>query len=132
MTQFEPHVFQFHTPLNLEGGGVLPSWEIAFHTYGSLNEAKDNVIWVCHALTANSDVYSWWPGMVGPGCLMDTDRYFVICANILGSCYGTTGPLSTNPETGSPYYRDFPLITIPPLPGVSQTLAIADFRLPVA
>lgn len=112
MTQLEPHIFEFDKPLQLECGRVIPRYRIAFHTFGRLNEACDNVIWVAHALTANSDVYDWWPGMVGPGRLMDTDKYFVICANILGSCYGTTGPLSENPETGRPYLHGFPLITV--------------------
>jgi len=112
MTQFEPHLFEFREPLKLECGEVLNGWKIAFHTFGRLNDKKDNVIWVCHALTANSDVYEWWPGMVGPGLLMDTDRYFVICANILGSCYGSTGPLSVNPATGKPWFDRFPLITV--------------------
>ncbi len=112
MTQFEPHVFEFREPLYLECGEVLNGWKIAFHTFGRLNDQKDNVIWVCHALTANSDVFEWWPGMVGPGLLMDTNRYFVICANILGSCYGSTGPLSVNPETGNIWLHRFPLITV--------------------
>ncbi|MCX6223376.1 MAG: hypothetical protein NTV01_01250, partial [Bacteroidia bacterium] len=84
MTQLEPHIFEFKQPLQLESGATLRKWQVAFHTFGSLNETLDNVIWVCHALTANSDVYDWWPGMVGPGCLMDTDKYFIICANIPG------------------------------------------------
>ncbi len=96
----------------LESGAVLSSLDIAYHTYGKLNKAGDNVIWVCHALTANSDVVDWWPGLVGKGDVIDTNKYFVVCANILGSCYGTTGPQSTNPETGTPYGKDFPLITI--------------------
>ncbi|MFA6126007.1 MAG: homoserine O-acetyltransferase [Bacteroidales bacterium] len=112
MTQLEPHIFEFKKPLRLESGAILPRWQVAFHTFGKLNESLDNVIWVCHALTANSDVYDWWPGMVGPGCLMDTDKYFIICANIPGSCYGTTGPLSINRDTGQPYLKDFPLITV--------------------
>jgi homoserine O-acetyltransferase len=112
MTQLEPHVFEFRKPLELESGAVLDNWQVAFHTFGKLNDTLDNVIWVCHALTANSDVYEWWPGMVGPGCLMDTDKYFIICANIPGSCYGTTGPLSVDPGTCKPYLHDFPLITV--------------------
>lgn len=112
MTQLEPHIFEFKKPLQLEGGAILRKWQVAFHTFGRLNENLDNVIWVCHALTANSDVYDWWPGMVGPGCLMDTDKYFIICANIPGSCYGTTGPLSVDPSTNEPYLHHFPLITV--------------------
>ena len=96
----------------LEKGGCLKGLTIAFHTYGQLNQTRDNVIWVCHALTANSDVQAWWPGMVGEGAIFDTSRYFVVCANILGSCYGTTGPIDKNEETGQPYYDHFPAITI--------------------
>ncbi len=102
---------KYDEPFPLEAGGVLPGVEIAYHTWGRLNEARDNVIWVCHALTANSDVAGWWPGMVGPGLLFDTDKYFIVCANILGSCYGSTGPMSVNPDTGKPWYRTFPLMT---------------------
>jgi homoserine O-acetyltransferase len=112
MTQLEPHIFEFRKPLQLESGATLRKWQVAFHTFGRLNETLDNVIWVCHALTANSDVYDWWPGMVGSGCLMDTDKYFIICANIPGSCYGTTGPLSIDSETREPYLHHFPLITV--------------------
>ncbi len=102
---------KYEKPFPLEAGGSLPGVEVAYHTWGRLNETRDNVIWVCHALTANSDVAEWWPGMVGPGLLFDTDRYFVVCANILGSCYGSTGPMSVNPDTGRPWYRTFPLMT---------------------
>jgi homoserine O-acetyltransferase len=96
----------------LEGGGVLPELTIQYCTYGRLNEARDNVIWICHALTASAEAEAWWPGVIGQGCGLDTDRYFVICANILGSCYGTTGPLSMNPDKGKPYFGAFPLVTI--------------------
>lgn len=96
----------------LELGGYLESPTIAYHTYGQLNEAKDNVVWVCHALTANSDPLSWWDQLFGEGKSFDPADYFIVCANILGSCYGSTGPRSTNPETGEPYYLDFPAITI--------------------
>jgi homoserine O-acetyltransferase len=95
-----------------EGGAVFRNLEIGYHTWGTLNKEKDNVIWVCHALTANSDVEAWWPGMVGRDLAFDTGKYFIVCANILGSCYGTTGPLSVNPETGKPWLNDFPVITV--------------------
>ncbi len=85
---------------------------IAYHTYGTLNSSHDNVVWVCHALTANSDVADWWPHTVEGGCFLDPNKWFVVCANILGSHYGTTGPLSVNPNTGKPYYNDFPRFTI--------------------
>ncbi len=106
------HQFQHKGELKLENGQSLHDIQIVYHTAGELNQAKDNVIWVCHALTANSDVADWWPNMVGDGLLFDTSKYFIICANFLGSCYGTTGPLSTDPKTNQPYYHDFPLITI--------------------
>lgn len=106
------HQFQYKGELKLENGQSLYDIQISYHATGNLNEAKDNVIWVCHALTANSDVADWWPNMVGDGLLFDTSKYFIVCANFLGSCYGTTGPLSINPKTNEPYYHDFPLITI--------------------
>jgi homoserine O-acetyltransferase len=106
------HQFQYKGELKLENGQSLHDIQISYHATGNLNQAKDNVIWVCHALTANSDVADWWPNMVGDGLLFDTSKYFIVCANFLGSCYGTTGPLSINPETNEPYYHDFPLITI--------------------
>ncbi|MBP7731024.1 MAG: homoserine O-acetyltransferase [Bacteroidales bacterium] len=105
-----------------ESGAHFKELDIAFHTWGSLNETADNVIWVCHALTANSDVNAWWPGMVGEGFAFDTSKYFIVCANILGSCYGTTGPLSINPDTGKPWLNDFPLITVRDLVNVHEIL----------
>lgn len=104
--------FNSTTSLTLESGHVFDRFTLAYHTYGNLNDDRSNVVWVCHALTANSDVEEWWPGLVGKGKLIDTDRYFVICANMLGSCYGSTGPDSINPASGKPYGKDFPLITI--------------------
>jgi len=91
---------------------MLPQIDIAYCTYGTLNADKSNVVWVCHALTASADAADWWPGVVGTGCVLDPEKYFIVCANILGSCYGTTGPLSICPETGKPYLHSFPLITI--------------------
>jgi len=109
-------------PFKTETGAILPELEIAYNIYGKLNANADNVIWVCHAMTANSDVEAWWPGMVGKGLLFDTDRFFIVCANVLGSCYGTTGPASINPETGKPWLRDFPLITVRDLVNVHEVL----------
>ncbi|MGE0090135.1 MAG: homoserine O-acetyltransferase [Bacteroidales bacterium] len=108
----QQHQFQHRGEFKLENGQSLHDIQIAYHTAGKLNATSDNVIWVCHALTANSDVADWWPNMVGDGLLFDTSKYFIVCANFLGSCYGTTGPLSINAKTGAPYYHDFPLITI--------------------
>ena len=99
-------------PFQLEAGGVLPELTIAYHTYGTLNAERNNVIWVCHALTANSNVADWWAGLFGPGNVFDPERYFIVCANIIGSCYGSTGPRSINLETGRAYGLDFPLVTI--------------------
>lgn len=96
----------------LELGDSFPELGIGYHTYGKLNVSGTNVIWVCHALTANSAVAEWWPNMVGPGLAFDTDKYFVVCANILGSCYGTTGARSLNPTNARNYGLDFPKITI--------------------
>jgi len=105
-------IFTYPHPFELESGFKLPHLEVTYHTYGKINPEKNNVIWVCHALTANSNVLEWWAGLFGPAYLFNPEEYFIICANILGSCYGTTGPLSVNPETGQPYYQNFPVISI--------------------
>jgi homoserine O-acetyltransferase/O-succinyltransferase len=104
--------FHYNQPFKLENGECLPAITIAYHTYGTLNPAKSNVVWVCHALTANADVADWWKGVVGEKEVINPEGYFIVCANILGSCYGTTGPLSINPSTKHPWYHTFPLITI--------------------
>ena len=83
-----------------------------YSTYGTLSPKHDNVIWICHALTANANAAEWWEGLVGTGKLFDPSVHFIVCANILGSCYGSTHALSINPRTQEPYYHDFPLITI--------------------
>lgn len=106
-------------PLRLEKGGVLPSVTVAYETYGKLNADRSNAVLVCHALSGDSHVAAhdaeddpgWWDVVVGPGKPIDTDRYFVICPNLLGGCRGTTGPSSINPATRKPYGRDFPTIT---------------------
>jgi len=113
---------KYNHPFKTETGASLPELEIAYTTYGTLNNSADNVIWVCHALTANSDVEAWWPGMVGENCLFDPAKYYIVCANVLGSCYGTTGPASVNPETGKPWLREFPLITVRDLVNVHEIL----------
>ncbi|MBE6181409.1 MAG: homoserine O-acetyltransferase [Rikenellaceae bacterium] len=117
------HYFDYNQPFELETGHTLPTLRIAYHTYGELNAERDNVVWVCHALTANSDVADWWPHTVEEGRFLDPTRYFIVCANILGSHYGTTGPLHTNPVTGKPYYKDFPPYTIRDMVRVHQLLA---------
>lgn len=100
--------FIYRDKFELESGAYLPGFQLRYTTYGKLNEARDNVIWVCHALTANGNFMDWWRGLFGKGRLYDPDEYYIICANMLGSCYGSTGPLSINPETGAPFYHDFP------------------------
>lgn len=104
--------YHYQQEFTLENGKTLPELTIAYHTYGSLSPQKDNVIWVCHALTANSDVADWWPHTVESGKFLDPERYFIICANILGSHYGTTGPLTVDPRTNRPWYGTFPEITV--------------------
>lgn len=108
-------------PLKLEAGGRLPAVRMAYETWGELNEARDNAVLILHALTGDSHVAGeagpghptdgWWPGMVGPGCPIDTDRYFVVCPNVLGGCQGTTGPASPAPD-GAPYGSRFPYVTV--------------------
>jgi len=108
-------------PLRLDAGVALSPFQIAYKTYGALNAERSNAVLVCHALTGDQHVASvhpvtkkngWWETLVGPGKPIDTERYFVICSNVLGSCMGTTGPSSTNPATGKPWGLDFPVITI--------------------
>lgn len=117
--------YDHNAPFTLESGEQLKKLRIAYSTYGTLSEAKDNVVWVCHALTANSDVRDWWPNIVEEDAILDPREYFVICANFLGSPYGTTAPLHENPDSGEPYYLDFPKYTIRDI--VSAHKILADF-----
>ena len=119
MTQF----YKYEGEFELECGVKLPSLTIAYDTFGKRNADSSNVIWVCHALTANSDVADWWPHTVEEGCFLDPEKYFTVCANFLGSHYGTTGPLSINPETSEPWYGDFPRITVRDMVRAHQLLA---------
>jgi homoserine O-acetyltransferase len=107
-----PKTFKYNKVFTLESGVSLPSLEIAYHTYGTLNKEKNNVIWVSHALTANSDVFDWWKGLFGENDFYNPNDYFIVCANNLGSCYGTTGPLSINQDTTQPWFSFFPHITV--------------------
>lgn len=117
------HQYHYNQPFHLENGQSLENLTIAYHTAGTINKNKDNIIWVCHALTANSDVFDWWAGLFGENDLFNPNDHFIICANVIGSNYGTTNPLSDNPETNSPYYRDFPIITIKDMANAHQLLA---------
>ncbi len=120
----------FDQPLQLEKGGCLPSVTVAYETYGRLNAARDNAVLVCHAISGDSHVArhdgeddpGWWDVVVGPGKVIDTDRFFVICPNLLGGCRGSTGPGSVNPKTGKPYGRDFPTITVADMVEVQRCL----------
>ncbi|HEY8249014.1 MAG TPA: homoserine O-acetyltransferase [Burkholderiales bacterium] len=112
----------FSEPLHLRGGAELPSYEIAYETYGTLNAAKSNAVLVCHALNAShhvagfyekeKDNVGWWDNLVGPGKPLDTNRFFVVGSNYIGSCFGSTGPASVNPATGKPWGADFPVVTV--------------------
>ncbi|HVU85250.1 MAG TPA: alpha/beta fold hydrolase, partial [Puia sp.] len=106
-----PEVFSYPHPFALESGIVLPGYQLAYHVYGKLNADHSNVVWIFHALTANSDPVEWWPGLVGADTVIDPEKYFLVCVNMPGSCYGSTGPLENNPETGQPFYHDFPFFT---------------------
>ena len=110
-----PATLQHYTPslpLRLARGGELMRATVGYQTWGTLNAARDNVVWVCHALTASSDVESWWPGAFGVGRLLDPSRHFIVCANVLGGCYGSAGPTSIDPATGAPYGGSFPDLTV--------------------
>lgn len=96
----------------LESGQSLPSLRLAYHTFGKLNDKKDNIVWICHALTANSNPLEWWDILIGENKTINLEDHFIICVNILGSCYGSTNALSENPKTGQPFYHDFPFFTI--------------------
>jgi homoserine O-acetyltransferase len=111
-TSVKTKFFHYRKPFELEGGAILPELQIAYHTYGTLNEAKDNVVWVCHALTANADVADWWNGLVGEGFLIDPKEHFIVCANMLGSCYGSSSPTTHNLITNETYYIDFPQVSV--------------------
>ncbi len=109
-------------PLRLDSGGTLSPFEIAYETYGELNADKSNAIYVCHALTGDQYAASthpvtgksgWWTSIIGPGKPVDTNRFFVVCANVVGSCMGSTGPASIDPATNRPYAIDLPILTIP-------------------
>lgn len=101
-------------PFEFEAGGNICGLKVAYHCSDRIWKKGDErkVIWICHALTANSDAEDWWPELVGPGKLFDTENYFVVCVNMLGSPYGSSGPSSINPQTGKPYFLDFPKITV--------------------
>jgi len=122
-----PQTFRFTEPLPLRSGASLPAYELVVETYGTLNAERSNAVLICHALNASHHVAGrhadehgkpiarsegWWDNMIGPGKPVDTDRFFVIGVNNLGSCFGSTGPTHTNPATGAPWGADFPVVTV--------------------
>jgi len=124
-------VFDSSRPLELAGGSRLAPVDVAFETYGTLNADASNAVFVCHALTGDAHAAGlhdgatrpgWWDNLIGPGKPLDTDRFFVVCANLLGGCQGTTGPSSRNPRTGRAYGLEFPLLTVSDLVEVHRAL----------
>ncbi|RFZ86051.1 homoserine O-acetyltransferase [Mucilaginibacter terrenus] len=115
--------FKYTGTFEFENGRKLKGLQIGYHTYGTLNKNADNVIWVCHALTANSDVFDWWKGLFGDNDHFNPDEHLVVCANIIGSPYGSDNPLTINPITGQPYYLAFPEFTTRDLARAHQLLA---------
>jgi homoserine O-acetyltransferase len=103
--------FYYKEPFALESGFVLSQFHLAYTTWGRQNEAGNNVVWVFHALTANSDAEDWWNGLIGTGKFFDPADYFIVCVNMPGSCYGSISPLSIDPTTGDPWYHRFPVFT---------------------
>ena len=103
--------YKFSSPFQTERGILIHNLELGYTTYGELNEARSNVVWVFHALTANSKPTEWWEGLVGSEKLFNPASDFIVCVNMPGSCYGSTSPLSINPQTNQPYYQDFPYFT---------------------
>ncbi|MBA1149456.1 homoserine O-acetyltransferase [Ectothiorhodospiraceae bacterium WFHF3C12] len=118
----EPQREAFDKPLALDCGRTLDAYELVFETYGTLNAERSNAVLVCHALSGSHHAAGyhdngdrkpgWWEACIGPGKPIDTNRFFVVCVNNLGGCHGSTGPSSTNPETGEPYGPDFPIVTV--------------------
>jgi homoserine O-acetyltransferase len=117
----ESHCYIHEPGLTLENGAFLERPSIVYHTYG---DPSKPVVWVCHALTANADVFDWLAGLFGEHDLFNPKDYFIVCANVLASCYGTCGPLSVNPRTGEPYFHDFPEVTIRDMVAAHEALRL--------
>lgn len=117
----QKHTEHFTNPLYLESGRILEPYDIAYETYGELNDDKSNVVVICHALTGShhaagyyegENKAGWWDGLIGPGKAINTDKYFVICTNVIGSCFGSSGPMSLQAPHHEPYRYKFPVVTI--------------------
>lgn len=128
-----PRTLRLDGPTELECGTVLDGVRVAYRTWGRLEPAADNAVVVCHALTGSADADLWWGDLIGPGKALDPERDFIICANVLGSCYGTTGPTSPEPKTGTDWGVDFPAVTVRDIVGVQRrlldALGVARIRL---
>lgn len=103
--------FSYSKSFTLESGKILPALHLVYTTLGKLNEDKSNVVWIFHALTANSNPSEWWPGLVGDNTFFSPEKYFIVCVNMPGSCYGSISPLDENAVTGKTFYHDFPFFT---------------------
>lgn len=114
--------FTIDHPFTTESGFTLPDVKVQYKTWGKLNNSGTNAVLICHALTGNADADEWFPGLFGKDGILDTSKQFIICSNVLGGCYGTTGPLSINPSTGKQYMADFPDVTIRDMVKVQQYL----------
>ncbi|MBC8110086.1 MAG: homoserine O-acetyltransferase [Verrucomicrobia bacterium] len=108
----ENFIYYHAQPFSLESGETLPEIRLAYATSGSLNAEKNNVVWICHALTGNAEPSDWWSGLVGEGKFFNPAQHFIVCVNMLGSCYGSTNATDINPTTRKPYFHTFPLLTI--------------------
>lgn len=117
-------IYKHEKDFKTESGFIIKNLEIKYTTFGSINEKGDNVVWILHALTGNSNPQLWWSGLVGSRKLFNPEKLFIICSNNFGSCYGTTGPSSLNPETGKKYGSKFPLITIRDMMKVQEILRL--------
>ncbi|WP_221390693.1 homoserine O-acetyltransferase [Dyadobacter sp. NIV53] len=120
--QAEQKIYKYPYTYSLELGRELPGFELSYTTYGTRNDGDDNIVWICHALTGSSNAAEWWDGLVGDGKFFDPAKYFIICVNVIGSAYGSTGPLSIDPKTQQPFYRNFPLITVKDVVGTMEIL----------
>ncbi|MBL7858096.1 MAG: homoserine O-acetyltransferase [Cyclobacteriaceae bacterium] len=105
------HTFHYKEKFELEAGSSLAGFQLRYTTFGKLNSDRSNVVWVCHALTGSSDFTTWWGDLFSESGPFDPRKYFIICANMPGGCYGSTGPLSVDPLTGNPFYHTFPVVT---------------------
>lgn len=117
--------FKHQGIFKLNSGESIANFTLAYQCFGQLNTQKDNVVWVCHALTANTNPLEWWNGLVGVDRVIDPDKHFIICVNMLGSCYGSTNALDQNPKTGCSYLLDFPLISIKDFSDLLEKLRIS-------